>query len=47
MLKFIIARLRWGSLSKEEKEKLKSLSLRQTLHTFLQNQAVDKHYMWE
>jgi len=33
MLKYIIARLRWGSLSPEHKERLKTLSLKEVFNT--------------
>jgi hypothetical protein len=33
MLKYILARLRWGSLSPEQKEKLKTLSIKEVFNS--------------
>jgi hypothetical protein len=33
MLKYILSKLRWGSLSSQQKEKLKTLSLKEVLKT--------------
>jgi len=44
MLKYILARLRWGPLSSEEREKLKSLSFRQTLNQSYLHSKLYKNY---
>jgi hypothetical protein len=44
MLKLIFARLRWGKLSQEQKEELKTLSLGQTLARPYLVPKLFKHY---
>jgi len=44
MLKNILATLRWGSLSPEQKEELKTMSLRQVLNRPYLAPKLHKHY---
>ena len=44
MLKYFLTRLRWGSLSPEQKEELKTMSLRQVFDRPYLSPKLHKHY---